>query len=241
MASETEFETDTSVSETDFESESEAETDWTETTMLTETSMVDTEFSDISETSFDETVAQTEAPLPEGGPEVGTKLEIIAPAKVRRRFEGDSDDLGGAEVGDVIEVIETQLTAAGVCRVCFCDPNGDDPVDRRWMSMVAGDGTQLLRAVRGLRDWIPPTIVQEMAEEYIVVSSVKVRQDFEKDSKVIMEFEPGTARKPSKVKPLEGKQDENNVWQLKVRVSLLCIFMPAIDRSLSDCRYSTVG
>ena len=142
---------------------------------------------------------QTEAPLSEDGPEVGTKLEIISPAKVRRRFEGDSEDLGAAEVGDVIEVIETQLTAVGVWRVCFSDPKGDDPEDRRWMSMVAGDGTQLLRAVRGLRDWIPPAVVQEMAEEYIVVSSVKVRQAFEKDSKVIMEFEPGTQRKPSKV------------------------------------------
>jgi hypothetical protein len=74
-------ETDTSVVSdyTDF-TESDAGTEWTETTMLTETSMVDTDF---SETSYEETIAETELSLPEDGPSVATKLEVVAPAKVR--------------------------------------------------------------------------------------------------------------------------------------------------------------
>ena len=212
VASETEFETDTSMSETQFETDSEASTEWTETTEMTETVMTETDF---SETELTETQAATEAPLPDEGPEMGSKLEVTAPARVRRRFEPDSEDLGTADVGQVLVVLDTQKTANGIWRVCFSQ--GDDASDRRWMSVMAGDGTQLLRAVRGLEDWIPPAVVQELAEEYIVVAPVKVRQAFDSESKTIMEFEPGTQRKPSKVKPLEGKQDDKGVMQLRVQ------------------------
>ena len=41
-----------------------------------------------------------------------------------------------------------------------------------------------------------------------------------------MQFEPGTERKPSKVTPLEGRQDENGVMQVRVQYGWLSTHDP---------------
>ena len=103
------------------------------------------------------------------------RLQVIAPAKIRRGFEADSEDLGTAVVDHVIEVLEARKNDEGIVRVCFSHGGSD----RRWMSMKAGDGTRLLQDAGDLEVTKHVgqqiVVVPELAEEYRVVAPVKVR------------------------------------------------------------------
>ena len=64
--------------------------------------------------------------------------KIVRAAKIRSGFEQTSTDMGVANIGDIIEEIESRVNARGVTRVHY---------DRGWLSVKAADGGTILQPV----------------------------------------------------------------------------------------------
>ena len=118
------------------DSEWETETG-TQYETVTETALTETQYETETESQY-ETEAETE---------LGTASQyylVLAPARVRDQFEQDSSLMGVLEVGEIIETLEGRPNEAGIMRVRFSRekvPYGG------WVSVSAGDGTQLLMPV----------------------------------------------------------------------------------------------
>ena len=59
---------------------------------------------------------------------------------MRQGFESTSDAAGTLKVGEIVDVLDGRLNDAGVMRI---------QTDRGWVNTKAGDGTRLLKALRG--------------------------------------------------------------------------------------------
>ena len=148
------------------------------------------------------------------------QYRAMAAAKLRAGFEQSSADRGQLNPGDVVDAFEGRVNEKGVLRIRTAGG---------WVSTKAGDGTRLLRPVRVAKgaggseatesdygtgsDFETATntsVANELAEQYRVLVTAKMREEFESTS-----AQAGALSVGEVVDALDGRLNENGIMRIQ--------------------------
>ena len=171
----------------------------------------------------------------EFGEDVATQYRVVHAAQIRAGFEADSQRVGEATVGQVIDILEARLNAAGITRVRYrygwlntkasdgtvlLVPADDEATDSEWetetgtqyetVTETALTETQYETETGSQYETEAETELGTASQYYLVLAPARVRDQFEQDSSLMGVLEVGEI-----IETLEGRPNEAGIMRVR--------------------------
>ena len=162
-------------------------------------------------------------------PATKKQWKIVRAAKIRSGFEQTSTDRGVANIGDIIDEIESRVNARGITRVRY---------DRGWLSVKAADGGTILQpysAPRPLPEGWETAVSRSTGRTYYV-NHATGQSTFDRDDPMI----PAPAPAPAPA-PVAAAAKQMSKGEAATRGKFMAMTLTQLRKQCTDSWLSTLG